>query len=690
VETLKWDHRYAVVAPSIHDKTGKAYAWIRPDGERVSDEIPALDELPFLPKAWVDGLTGGAEWVERGGGDISAQEARDWLNARVAPEFMCEVMAGTLTKYSRELRQAGEDGGAHEVARNGAWALIGDSAGGHAGINDALNKLRKVFLAGVKERRDPGAAKGEWARIVVRGVGKASDEGEPDREDMCQLFSAGSGGSGSSGGSTGKGSAPGETATGDRQGSSAFDYVRDDVGNAQRLAQKVGSDARFVSAHKAWAVYDPATSLWNLDPEGAAITRAMIGVVRGMNAEAAFIEDPKQQGAFLSFVRTSGNLGKIEAAVKITSKMKGMQAAAEEFDADPTVLVCSNGVVELNAGGAEFRKLRHADYATFSTGHEYAASAHSELWENFLKRVLPDASDRRWIQTLAGYSLFGANPERVLVIAKGPTSSGKTTFVEALKTAIGPYATMFNLSMLREKQDEGPRNDVVEALPRRLILASEASDAWSLHADAVKRFTGGDPLRARRLNSNVFVERIPAFTPWLATNSYPQIPGADKALWRRLKTAPFLVSLEENEVDATLKARLTSPRVAPAVLAWAVEGWNIYTEDGLREPSSNALELLWEARTEMSDLDMFLNEACDFSAEAVEEARRLYDAYRMWAEESGLTGRAILTTNAFGRGLSGRGYDRGVQRAEDGSAREKEPVRVRFGLALKPAWRKFA
>lgn len=674
VETIRWDHRYAMVAPSIHDKIHKPYAWTRPDGERVTDEIPAVAELPYLPEPWVLGLTGGAEWVEREGGDISADEARAWITDRVTPETMCEVMSATLTKYSRELRQAGEDGGAHEVARNGAWALIGDAAGGHGGVSDALNRLRKVFLAGVRERRDPDAARGEWARIVIRGIGKAAAEGTPDKEDMCALF-----------GATESGETPKEKSSG-RTG--AFDFSRDDIGNAQRLVSAVGSDARYVPAYGAWAVYSPSSSLWELDRDrDAPITRAMMKVVRGMESEAAFIEDPKAAAAFLAHVKASGGIGRIKAAIELASSMKGMSLPAEAFDAEPSVLVCANGVLELNGDGVGWRALRHADYATYSTGVEYVASAHSELWEGFLGRILPDSADRTWVQTLVGYSLFGANQERILVIAKGPTTSGKGTFVEAIRLACGPYASMFNLSLLREKQDEAPRNDVVEALPRRIVFASEASAEWFLHADAVKRFTGGDPIRARRLNSNVFVERVPAFTPWLATNSYPQIPGADKALWRRLKTAPFLESLSEDEVDVTMKARLCSPRVRPAVLAWAVRGWELYCASGLREPSRNALELLFEARNEMSDLDMFLAEACDFAAEYTEEARRLFDAYRSWAENAGLTGKSLLSIVGFGRALSGKGFERATVWV--GSA-EGKAVKVRTGLQLKGEWARFS
>jgi P4 family phage/plasmid primase-like protien len=341
--------------------------------------------------------------------------------------------------------------------------------------------------------------------------------------------------------------------------STAFDFSRDDIGNAMRLAARLGTDGRFVPGWSAWALYQSATGLWTVDESAGGIRREAMAVVRQMEREAGYIEDPKTQSAFLAHIRSSGNLARLKAMIELAAGLRGMEAPAERFDADPTLLVCAGQALVLTESGVEVRSVRHADYATFSTGVPYSPDAHHPDWEKFLDRVLPDEHTRRWIQTLVGYSLQGGNPERVLVIAKGETTSGKSTFAEALRAALGRYAGPFNLSLFRERQDEGPRADIVGSLARRMLFASEASAEWTLHADSVKRFTGGDPVQARRLNSNALIERVPAFTPWLVTNSYPQIPGADLALWRRLKAAPFGASIPEAEVDLGVRVRVLSP-----------------------------------------------------------------------------------------------------------------------------------
>lgn len=672
VETLRWDHRFAVVAPSVHDKTGQTYHWIRPDGTRVDDEIPTPQELPELPAAWVEGLTSGKKWAERATSELSDQEVRDWLAQR--KEEKCSVMAATTARSLSAIRTAGDDGGAHEVARDSAWAVIGDASAGHGGVVDSLAKLRRAFLSNVRARRAKGEAESEWARIVIRGVQKVAAEGAPEDEDMCDLLGNGGGSSSGTSGSRTRSSSGGRSG-----GSSAFDFVRDDIGNAQRLARHLGSDAKYVPGLGVWALYDPSSSLWSFDIADTRIRQEASAVVRAMEAEAAYIEDPKAAATFLAFVRSSGNVGRLKAMIELARSLRGMSADAEAFDAAPELLATRNGMVILGDSGVDFRAIGHADMATYATRAEYIPRAKEGLWAKFVKRVLPDEDIRRWVQTLVGYSLYGANPERVLVIAKGPTTAGKGTFADVLMAALGPYSSPFNLSLFREKIGEGPRPDILSVISRRLIVASEASAEWALHADAIKRNTGGEAITARLLNSSVYVTRVPAFTPWLVTNAFPTVPGADKAVWRRIKAAPFLVELDSAEVDTMLRERmLRDPGCLAEALSWAVAGWDLYCADGLREvpPAAGAIEM--EARTEMSELDMWLSEACDMEAGEATETGVLYDSYRMWmtmnADE-----RHTLSLTAFGRALGARGHEKVKRRVGERAAWTRSGLRLRTG-----------
>jgi putative DNA primase/helicase len=667
IESIKWYHRYAIVMPSVHDKTGKRYAWVRPDGRRVTDEFPSVDELPMLPAKWVAGLTDGQAYAGSGdAGDIDYESAKDWL-AQYGSGELCSTMHSTLAQYTRSVREAGEDGGAHDRARDGAWALLGDAGLGHTGAQDAIRQLGAVFLTAVAGRRDGSP---EWRRAVIKGVGKVREElkrnGDPDG-DPCNMFSD---------------SKPASVASakpGGGAGSSTFDYICDDIGNAQRLVRAVGTDARWVPAHKSWAVYDPATSLWRLADGEDAMTRAAMDMVRKMRNEAAFLEDPKQ---FLTWVKSSGGDARLNAMLKLARSFPNMSVDAAQFDADPRALHVENGVVVLGPKGATFRGRRHEDLATFCAPVEYRPVARSLVWDEFLDTVLPDLEARRWVQTLYGYSLLGANPERAFILAKGESTSGKSTMAEAIHKALGAYAKTYDSQLFRAKLDEGPRADILDALPKRFLYCLEGSASVPWHADVIKRATGNDRIRARGMHSNVYVERTPAFTPWLVSNAYPNIPGSDKALKRRIFAAPFTSVVLE--VDTGMGEKLAAPAVLEAIMAWLVEGWDLYARDGLTKPSLASLGARQDAINAMSLFDSWLSECCEEGPERdgyVTPAESLRESWAMWLADNGHDEPKWCTRQWFGAKMADHGFETRYMRVGDRSNDVKVTHRVGVRLS---------
>jgi putative DNA primase/helicase len=411
--------------------------------------------------------------------------------------------------------------------------------------------------------------------------------------------------------------------------------------------------------------------------------------VRGMAAEAAYIEDPKERAAFMKFVRSSSNIGKIKAMLEMARDNKGLTAAAETFDTNVSQLVCPNGTLELPiefSGGVVRRvpSLQH-HYNTLDCGTEYHPDASLPEWDKFLARFQPDPEVRAWLQRLAGYSLLGANPRRLMVVCIGDTSTGKSTFAEALSRALGPYAGSANMTIFRDNQDEKPRPDLIRVLPKRFVYAEEASRSWHLHPDQIKRLTGGTPVTARTLQAKVFVDMVPRFTPWLLTNSAPTIEGADAALWRRLVVVPFDVAIPKVEEDATFARLLTAPEGRQAVLAWLVAGYSAYLADpdSVQTIPAGAMVANANFRSEISDLAVCLEEMCEFGEDLYVLPEQLYQAYRAWCTTNGVQTKDILSGTKFGREVNGQ-YQKHMKKMDG------KPVRVRTGIALKPGWLKLA
>lgn len=689
VEILRWDHRYAIVFPSVHPETKGMYCWCRPDGEWVTDEVPGVDELAELPDSWVAGLTEGKEWVGHEAAELDQNGVRDWLKERDATlgTEICDVMTSTLSKYGRQLMEAGEDGGAHDEGRNGVWALLRDAAAGHSGVNKALAKLRKTFLTAVGKRRGEKQAREEWARALMRGVAKVVAEGTPEDSDPCAMISdrwrprvVGADGKETTSlprlGGTGSGEDK-------RRGSSAFDWTRDDIGNGQRICSAYGGDMLNIPGLGGWHTW--TGKRWERDKSGQTLRWAM-ELVRNMDKEAEFIEDLKERAAFAKFIRSSGMMAKLRAMLDAAAGMRGMTVDAEEFDSDPRLLLTPNGVLELGDNGVvDFRPVERSDKLTKLTRAEYHPDAVSADWDKFLSRAVPDLDTRHWLQKALGYSMYGRNPGRLLFMIQGATSSGKSTVVEAVAYALGEYASTFSMSLFRSEKQAGANPQLFRVMTRRFIRVSETSSEWTLHADQIKRVTGGsDHLEARLLYSNELVSAAPAFTPWIVCNDPPVINGADLALYRRMFTVPFNETIPEDEEDVRISERLHTPEGSAAVLAWLVEGWKAWGTEGLRDTPAAITAATMKTREELSEFDAFLRDCTSGSAESAVASKDLYTAYTSWCEDSGVKGNDVESANSFGRSLSKRGYGIVKKRLPESRSR----VSLRTGMRLRSGWAK--
>lgn len=668
IEIVKWDHRYAIVAPSIHPE-GREYVWLNPDGESTTEgegwEFPgiATGELPDLPQEWVDGLTGGKHWQPKSEEDLSSEEITDWLKNRDNPDGkMCEVMERTLALHLQNIRPTGEKGGAHEGFTKAVWAILGDAAAGHKGIRKALERVQAAFREASKGRRSVAERNGEWRRSLEEGVRKVAAEGEPEDEDLCEATAT------AHVARTRKRSGGG--------GSGDFDYERNDTGNARRFATRYRDAIVWVEGLGGWHVWDASSGRWRLDTDGEAM-RMAIATVSAINEEVKFIEEVKEKAKLRSFISASLNEARLRSMLSMARSLKGMTAPASQFNANLRQFVVANGTIELLEGGSgiKFRQSLQTDWNSVSVSVRYVASSASDLWEKFLRRSIPDDEVREWVQRAAGYSLLGANPERLFFIVQGETSSGKSTFGEVVRDVLGEYGAAYELNLFRSQKEQGPNVQLVRLLPKRFILASEASAEVHLHADQIKRVTGSEALSGRLNRSNEMIERVPAFTPWLVTNATPTVRGADMALYRRIYTIPFNETIDVSEEDVFLGEKLRAGAGAEAVLSWLVEGWKRYTVAGLRDAPAAVISATLGTREQLSEFDIWMTEQCVRGAEETAITEELYSNYSMWCDDANVKRESKIE---FGRMLSKRGL-RQVRVPVDSSKR----LRGWTGLSLR-------
>ncbi len=427
------------------------------------------------------------------------------------------------------------------------------------------------------------------------------------------------------------------------------EIITTDWGNAKRLVRLHGQDLRYCHLWGKWLVWDGRR--WDKDST-AAVVRCAKDAVRNIYLEAAEELDEKRQKALAEHAIRSAAERKISAMISLAASEPGIPVLPDQLDADPWLLNCLNGTLDLRTG--ELRPHKREDLITRVLPITYDPTATCPKWEAFLNRIMAGNQNLiRFIQRAVGYSLTGDVSEQVFFMCYGTGANGKTVFLRTLLALLGEYGRPVDPELLMAHTGEVHPTIRADLMGARLAVAIETEEGRRLNETLTKWLTGGDKLKARFMRQDFF-EFEPTHKIWVATNHKPVIRGTDHAIWRRIRLIPFNVTIPAEEQDTRLPEKLREE--LPGILAWAVRGCLEWQKHGLGVPEEvkNATE---GYRAEMDIIAQFLEEACIIDPVAKARASDLYRSYTTWCEENG---EHPLSQKNFGMRLTERGFRREV------------------------------
>jgi len=416
-------------------------------------------------------------------------------------------------------------------------------------------------------------------------------------------------------------------------------YAMTDLGNAERLVTRYGNKIRWDVARKVWRTWDGTR--WATD-SALTVNNLAASTARKIREEAVAAPSGKGDGQDLGFqlfrhaVRSESR-DKMAAMIEVAKSCPGVAVAAELLDADPWLLNVLNGTIDLKTG--ILRPHNRADLLTKLAPVEYRPEATCKRWEQFLDDSTGgDADLIAFLQTVAGYTLTGDTSEEKLFIVYGPEASGKSTFLDSLRAALGEYARTVSSDLLTKRRDAnaGAATPELAGLAgARLAAASEMEQGREIAEALAKNLTGGEPITARHLYAELFDYR-PQFKLWLALNHCPKVSADDGAIWRRILRLGFEHTVTPERRDKTLKPYLRDPNGgAPAVLAWAVKGCLRWQREGKLEVPAAVERSTAAYRQESDPLAAFLEDCLGFNSMAWTQWSEIWKAYNEHAKENG-------------------------------------------------------
>jgi putative DNA primase/helicase len=317
------------------------------------------------------------------------------------------------------------------------------------------------------------------------------------------------------------------------------------------------------------------------------------------------------------------------------------------------LLIARNGILHLPSWAAGHQCWLASTpqlFATTALDYDIGAAATApRQWLAFLEEVLPDEESRNTLQDWAGYLLTADTSQQKILLAIGPTRSGRGTVIRVLRRLIG------------EANCAGPTLDSLgtqfglqQLLHKTLAVVADARIGRQDSAVIVERLlsiTGEDALTIPRKHRDSIETTLRARFI-LVSNELPRLTDASGAIANRIVILRFPNSFLGRE-DTSLTNNLLTE--LPGILLWALEGWRRLRERGRLVQPPAAAELVEDLAGLTSPIRRFVTDCCFMTAgtewqpQLTTTKPALYQAWVRWANENGYRPGSAET---FGRNLA--------------------------------------
>ena len=442
-------------------------------------------------------------------------------------------------------------------------------------------------------------------------------------------------------------------------------YNLTDLGAAEAFRDRYHEHLRFDHQRGHWLVWHD--HWWEPDAFAESERLAQDHVRLWQQEAVALSASHPKRSTLVDFTMKLERSGAMSNFMSMAKSLLPIATTGAEWDIDPWVLGCKNGVMDLRSG--ILRNGEPLDHITKQVSAEFDQGSTCPRWMQFLDEVFEsNQSLIDYVTKAVGYSLTADMREQCFFMAVGTGANGKSIFLDTLEHVFSSYAHRAPMRLFANSEGEADRFSLADLHGARIVFAAETKANTRMNEHVIKALTGGETLSGERKYAQPFTFR-PTAKIWLGVNHNPTVSDDSFGFWRRVRLIPFNRTFSGDADDRELRDTLRQE--AEGIFTWAINGCLRWQEQGLIAPDI-VLQATKNYEMEEDPLTEFLQQNTKNEANAMVLFSALYAEYKIWAKEQGITVRSQISGKAMGANLKKRGYD-----VVNGS-----PLRKYHGLSL--------
>lgn len=243
---------------------------------------------------------------------------------------------------------------------------------------------------------------------------------------------------------------------------------------------------KWVPEIKNWAIYE--NNIWKFEDKSEKIYNLFAPVLEQLEAKT-FENNKIIKELYKANFATLKKFDNFCSFLKIKPEF---ELSINEFDANPYLLNCPNGVYDL----INKKLLKHKPeyYFTKITGAEYKKDAECPVFQEFINSIMGnDEEMKNYILNILSSTLAGTNNEQTFYQFIGNGGNGKTTLNNIMLSVLNNYANNIDSRIISNKVNVSLNlNDYMRLRKLRYISFSELNINDIINEKIFKNLTGQD------------------------------------------------------------------------------------------------------------------------------------------------------------------------------------------------------